>query len=93
MSAAGKIETIVAQPPHMAAPHDKIIAEEEEYEYVDTESVFCARKKRALTGYLFLTAMRACLPTSHWRPTWPLALSLVSLYAFEQELRTVRTRR
>lgn len=34
MSAAGKIETLVAQPPHMAAPHDEIIAEEEEYEYV-----------------------------------------------------------
>lgn len=49
MSAAGKIEAIVAQPPHMAAPHDKIIEEEEEYEYVPSRNAVCAQKKRALT--------------------------------------------
>lgn len=54
MSAVGNIETIVAQPPSMAA-HDKVLVDEEEYEYAATffaGTLLCARDE-ALTG-LFL---------------------------------------
>jgi hypothetical protein len=82
MSAASKIESAVAQPHQMSAVHDNAsLIEDDEYEYGDTDTPNLQMRARGADGFHF-TAMRASLPTSRWPPTWPLARSLVSQYAF-----------